>query len=199
MSDKTGKTDKKSKAPIIVIIIVLAVLIAAAIFAILYFNGAFSQNDGDTDSSVSTTSDEFGTTAAQGMHGQLQPDSESSEETNIVIPPTEKDGEITYFSGKFIPSGKVVDRLTGNNNATLREVFGAGYNAQGGITFNNDGTFLDTLRPSHNNTGGYVVQNNKIIATYSDDINMDITVTEWNGNAPKSFYVVYADYEVYFG
>ena len=199
MSDKTGKTDKKSKAPIIVIIIVLAVLIAAAIFAILYFNGAFSQNDGDTDSSVSTTSDEFGTTAAQGMHGQLQPDSQINEETNIVIPPTEKDGEITYFSGKFVPSGKVVDRLTDNNNATLREVFGAGYNAQGGITFNNDGTFLDALRPSHNNTGGYVVQNNKIIATYSDDINMDITVTEWNGNAPKSFYVVYADYEVYFG
>ena len=199
MADNNGKTGKKSKAPLIAIIIAAVVLIAAGAFAILYFYGAFSQDNGGNDASVSTTSDEFGTTAAQGMHGQLQPDSESSEETNIVIPPTEKDGEITYFSGKFIPSGKVVDRLTNNNNATLREVFGEGYNAQGGITFNNDGTFLDALRPSHNNTGGYVVQNNKIIATYSDDINMDITVTEWNGNAPKSFYVVYADYEVYFG
>lgn len=199
MSDKTGKTDKKSKAPIIVIIIVLAVLIAAAIFAILYFNGAFSQNDGDTDSSVSTTSDEFGTTAAQGMHGQLQPDSQSSEETNKVLPPTEGEGEITYFTGSYTPNGKVVDKLSGNNNATLREVFGNGYNAQGGITFNNDGTFSDTLRPSDHSNGGYVVQNEKIIATYSDDKNMDITVTEWNGNAPKSFYVVYADYEVYFG
>ena len=126
MADNKVKTEKKSKAPIIVIVILAIVLIAAGAFAILYFYGAFSQDNGGNEAGVSTTSDEFGTTAAQGMHGQLQPDSESSEETNIVIPPTEKDGEITYFSGKFIPNGKVVDRLTGNNNATLREVFGAG-------------------------------------------------------------------------
>lgn len=199
MADKTGKTEKKSKAPIIIIIIVAVVLIAASVFALVFFNGAFSKKDVDNESSVSVTSDEFGTTAAQGMHGQLQPDSQSSEPTNKVLPPTEEEGEITYFSGSFTPNGKVVDRLTGNKNATLREVFGAGYNAQGGVIFNNDGTFSDNLRPSHNSTGGYVVQNEKVIATYSDDKNMDITVTEWNGNAPKSFYIVYADYEVYFG
>ena len=199
MADKTGKTEKKSKAPIIIIIIVAVILIAASVFAILFFNGAFGQKDGSSDPSVLTTSDEFGTTAAQGMHGQLQPDSQTSAETNKVLPPTEEEGEITYFSASFTPNGKVVDRLTGNKNATLREVFGSGYNPQSGITFNNDGTFSDTIRPSHNSTGGYVVQNNKVIATYSDDKNMDITVTEWNGNAPKSFYVVYADYEVYFG
>ena len=199
MAYKSSKTEKKSKAPVVVIIIAAAVLIAAAVFAILYFNGVFDQNKGDEASSVTTTSDEFGTTAAQGMHGELPPDSQSSEESNVVLPPTEAEGDITYFSGTFTPNGKVIDKLTGNENATLREVFGDGYNSNGGITFNNDGTFKDTLRPTSNNNGGYVVQNEKVIATYSDDKNMDITVTEWDGNTPKSFYVVYADYEVYFG
>lgn len=199
MADKKSKTEKKSKAPVIVIIVACVVLIAAAIFAILFFNGAFGQNDGDNNSTELTTSDEFGTTSAQGMHGQLPSDSQSSEETNVVLPPTEAEGEITYFSGTFTPNGKVIDQLTGNKNATLREVFGNGYNSKGGITFNDNGTFEDTLRPSDNSNGGYVVQNKKVIATYSDDKNMDITVTKWDGNTPISFYVVYADYAVYFG
>jgi hypothetical protein len=78
-------------------------------------------------------------------------------------------------------------------------VFGSGYNTSGVITFNNDGTFSDTIPSENARTGGYVVQNNKIIATYSDDKNMEITVTEWDGNTPASFYIVYAGYNVYFG
>ena len=53
MADNNGKTGKKSKAPLIAIIIAAVVLIAAGAFAILYFYGAFSQDNGGNDASVS--------------------------------------------------------------------------------------------------------------------------------------------------
>ena len=194
---------KKSKAPVIIIIVAAVIVIAAAVFAILFFSGAFKNKTETQPTTAQTTTVEDNT--VQAIHGQVETaaqtsDAESSqaEETTVVIVPTEAEGDITYFSGTYAPNGTVIDTFTGQS-ATLKEIFGNGYNTEGKLTFNEDGTFSDTLPSKEGKNGAYVVQNGKISATYSDDRNMDITVTEWNGGKPASFYVVYAGYNVYFG
>ena len=67
------------------------------------------------------------------------------------------------------------------------------------FTFNEDGTFKDTLISSESNRGAYVVQDKTIHATYTNDKNMRIEVTEWDGGTPSKFNIQYGDYTVYFG
>lgn len=207
MAGKHSKPNSKSKAPVVIIIVVSVIILAAAVFAFLFFSGVFGSKDNKQDTSVPATTASETTAPAMtiapqttvSVHG-VEPGEQSSEsgESNVVLVPTEAEGEISHFNATFIPNGKVVDTVSGNETS-LREVFGSGYNTSGVITFNNDGTFSDTIPSENARTGGYVVQNNKIIATYSDDKNMEITVTEWDGNTPVSFYIVYAGYNVYFG
>lgn len=206
MAGKHSQVTKKSKAPVIIVISVAAVIvIAAAVLAYMFFNGAFSNNDTQQSTTTPSTAAPLETTAAQTTTAPAetqapQSDTQSSEsaaQSSIVVP-TEDDGEVTYFNATFIPNGTVVDTYTGENTS-LREVFGSGYNTDGVITFNSDGTFSETIDSNNPASGGYVVQNEKIIATYSTDKNMDITVTEWDGDTPVSFYINFAGYNVYFG
>jgi hypothetical protein len=207
MAGKHSKPTGKSKAPIVIIIVVSVIILAAAVFAFLFFGGVFGSKDNKQNASVPATIASETTAPAMTVAPQTtapahdydsDEDSSESGESNVVVVPTEAEGEISHFNATFIPNGKVVDTVSGNETS-LREVFGSGYNTSGVITFNNDGTFSDTIPSENARTGGYVVQNNKIIATYSDDKNMEITVTEWDGNTPASFYIVYAGYNVYFG
>ncbi len=207
MAGKHSKPGSKSKAPIVIIFVVSVIILAAAVFAFLFFNGVFGSKDNKQNTSVpditvsETTAPAMTaapqTTATAHDHGSDDQSSESGE-SNVVVVPTEAEGEISHFNATFIPNGEVVDTVSGNETS-LREVFGSGYNTSGVITFNNDGSFSDTIPSEEARTGGYVVQNEKIIATYSDDKNMEITVTEWDGNTPVKFYIVYAGYNVYFG
>ena len=112
-------------------------------------------------------------------------------------PRTSRSISQSYFNATFIPNGKVDDNLTGGS-ATLREVFGTGA-AEGVLTFNSDGTFKDTLISSESNRGAYVVQDKTIHATYTNDRNMRIEVTEWDGDTPAQFNIQYGDFTVYFG
>lgn len=204
MAGKHGKKEKKSKAPVVIIIVIAVIAVIAAVIAVLYFNGVFGSENNNTRESTTPTASAVPYTTAQAMHGQDQTSAQSSEQssaqeqTNDVVVPTEAEGDVTHFNATFIPNGRVVDTVSGNNTS-LKEVFGTGYNTSGVLTFNSDGTFSDTVSSHEPATGGYAVQNQKISATYSNDKNMDITVTEWDGNTPVSFYVVYAGYQVYFG
>ena len=204
MAGKHSKNEKKSKAPVVIIIVIAVIAAIAAVFAVLYFNGAFGSKDNKSQENTTPTASAVPYTTAQAVHGQEQTSAQSTEQssqteqTNAVVVPTEAEGDVTHFNATFVPNGKVVDTVSGNNTS-LKEVFGTGYNTSGVLTFNNDGTFSDTVSSHEPATGGYAVQNNKISATYSNDKNMDITVTEWDGNTPVSFYVVYAGYQVYFG
>ena len=204
MAGKHGKKEKKSKAPVVIILVIAVIAVIAAVIAVLYFNGVFGSENNNPQESTTPTASAVPYTTAQAMHGQDQTSAQSSEQssaqeqTNAVVVPTEAEGDVTHFNATFIPNGRVVDTVSGNNTS-LKEVFGTGYNTSGVLTFNSDGTFSDTVSSHEPATGGYAVQNQKISATYSNDKNMDITVTEWDGNTPVSFYVVYAGYQVYFG
>ncbi len=209
MAGKHSAASKKSKAPVIIIIsVAAAAVIAAAVIAILYFNGAFGNKDNQqattaptaTSAAATTVAGTAQTTTAQASSTASGSSNQSSQQEiqSSVIVPTEESGDITYFNATFIPNGTVVDTYTGANTS-LREVFGSGYNTEGVITFNSDGSFKDSVSSDEAMSGGYVVQNEKIIATYSNDKNMEITVTDWDGNVPVSFYITYAGYNVYFG
>lgn len=206
MAGKHSQVTKKSKAPVVIVISVAAVIvIAAAVLAFMFFNGAFSNNDNQQSETVPSTvsiaeTSVAQTTAAPAETQASQSDTQSSDsgaQSSIVVP-VEDDAEVTYFNATFIPNGTVVDTYTGKNTS-LREVFGSGYNTEGVITFNSDGTFSETIDSNNPASGGYAVQNGKIIATYSTDKNMDITVTDWDGDTPAGFYINFAGYNVYFG
>ena len=140
----------------------------------------------------------------QGATSATQPTTEK-----VVVPSQgENDGE--FFSGVYEPY-KVIDTLAEENSgvedyegyddgeATLREAFGEAY-AGGMITLYKNGTFKDTVTTSSANTGSYRVAGEMIIATYSNDTNMEITVTGWSGGRPDEFIIEYGGgYQVYFG
>lgn len=207
MAGRHSQQTKKSKAPVIIVIIAVVLVAAAAVVGVIYFvNGSFNSADNqETTVAVTTAAEQVTETAipiptetTQSSEQSDDNDDSSSSESQVIAVPTEEEGEITYFNATFIPNGTVVDTVTGNNTS-LREVFGSGYNTDGVITFNSDGTFTDSISDSHAKSGAYVVQNESISATYEDDKNMEITVTEWDGDTPVSFYINYAGYNVYFG
>lgn len=209
MAGKHAQNQKKSKAPVIIIIVASVLVVAAAIVGVIFFvNGGFGKSDTAATTAPATTAAAEATSAAVTQQGttvaadHIPDDNEhetkaESSAASIVVP-TEAEGEITYFNATFIPNGTVLDTYTGSNTS-LREVFGSGYNTNGVITFNEDGSFSDTLSSADAKKGAYVVQNEEISATYDDDRNMDITVLEWDGDTPSSFYINYAGYSVYFG
>ncbi len=214
-----------SKKPVI-IIVVAVILTAAAVGAALFFmNGGFSMFGGDdkptqpattapattaaattqaaTEAVVTQTSDggEGSDDIQQTTAEAPAPTETAPQPTTIDIAiPTEDSGEVTYFNATYIPNGQVIDLSTGEN-VTLRDVFGATY-PEGVLTFNDDGTFTDTINASGIDSGAYLVQNGQIKATYVYDRNMNITVTEWNGNTPAEFYIIYggseSGYQVFF-
>lgn len=213
MAGKHSRQPEKGGKTSLIIIIVAAVLILAAVGVGVFFLTQKKGEDAHTQTTVPVTStaetvaDSAAATTAATSTAQptTAAPSEAPAETGVayhtqpvdVVVPTQESGEITYFNATFIPNGYVEDKYTGQQT-TLREVFGSSY-ADGAITFNSNGTFYDTLDSSGETAGAYVVQNGSIIATTTTDRNLNINVSEWNGDAPVKFSVDYGDFVVYFG
>lgn len=221
MAGKHAAPSSGSKKPLIIIISIVLVLVIAGTgaFFILTRNRNQSQQTTATtaataattvpaSSSAATAPSEQApaTTAAADAPQETTTDtpshSDEPETTMDINIPTEEGSTVTYFNASYIPSGEVIDLETGES-ASLRDVFGATYPG-GVLTFNDDGTFTDTIGSTGVDSGEYLVENGEVKATYIYDRNMNITVLEWNEETktPRSFYIVYGNgevgYQVYF-
>lgn len=214
-----GKHSQKSSNSSLIILIIVAVIVVGVIVggAIFLMNGGLSVFKQDettapvtteavTEIAAPTTINEpVQATQAPAETKKADTEPTTSQDSGVhtddnpvdVAVPTDPGVEVSYFNATFIPNGKVDDNLTGGS-ATLREVFGSGA-SEGILTFNEDGTFKDTLISSESNRGAYVVQDKTIHATYTNDKNMRIEVTEWDGDTPAEFNIQYGDFTVYFG
>ena len=197
---------KTSKKPILIICIVAAVIIIGVICAVIFFNSGSkpanttSTTTHQTTSTVPSTTVESAQTTLQPTESE-QPTTQSetfageTSEVSKVVVPTQGDQEVSYFNATYVPY-KAVDSST-NEECTLREVFGSAF-SQGVITFNSDGTFTDSVTSSSANSGAYAVEGDKIVATYTNDKNMSVKVTSWEGDTPSELIINYGGYDVYF-
>ena len=197
---------KTSKKPILIICIVAAVIIIGVICAVIFFNSGSkpanttSTTTHQTTSTVPSTTVESAQTTLQPTESE-QPTTQSetfageTSEVSKVVVPTQGGQEVSYFNATYVPY-KAVDSST-NEECTLREVFGSAF-SQGVITFNSDGTFTDSVTSSSANSGAYAVEGDKIVATYTNDKNMSVKVTSWEGDTPSELIINYGGYDVYF-
>ena len=197
---------KTSKKPILIICIVTAVIIIGVICAVIFFNSGSkpanttSTTTQQTTSTVQSTSVESAQTTLQPTESE-QPTTQSetfageTSEVSKVVVPTQGGQEVSYFNATYVPY-KAVDSST-NEECTLREVFGSAF-SQVVITFNSDGTFTDSVTSSSANSGAYAVEGDKIVATYTNDKNMSVKVTSWEGDTPSELIINYGGYDVYF-
>lgn len=201
----------------IIIIVIIALVIAGLITGgIIFFINNQKKPDAPTTATtvastqqttaVATGNAQTGTSAAQssGAETKSQGEAQSSSQTSKsqesvpdIVVPTHEGVEVTYFNASYIPNGEAKDVTTGES-VSLRDALGTGY-AEGALTFNDDGTFTDTVMTGVESSGRYVVQGDSITATYADDRNMEITVTSWSNGAPEQFSVNYGGCIVYFG
>ena len=202
----------KKPVVIVVIIVIAAALIAGGVIFFLNMNKSndtkkepvqttASATEVQTTENVKTTDAQPTTKADQSSsQEETKQSSDSDEQTTTanadIVIPTEEGAEVTYFKATYIPNGQAEDAQTGEA-VSLREALGSGY-TDGALTFNDDGTFTDTITAS-GSSGKYLVQNNKITATYADDKNMEINVSSWKDGAPESFTVNYGGCIVHFG
>ena len=197
---------KTSKKPIVIICIVTAVIIIGVICAVIIFNSG-SKPANTTSTTTQQTTSTVQSTSAESAETTLQPTEseqpttqsetfagETSEVSKVVVP-TQGGQEVSYFNATYVPY-KAVDSST-NEECTLREVFGSAF-SQGVITFNSDGTFTDSVTSSSANSGAYAVEGDKIVATYTNDKNMSVKVTSWEGDTPSELIINYGGYDVYF-
>lgn len=117
-----------------------------------------------------------------------------SSDSEVVVVPGDLDNA-TYFSASFSPY-KAIDSDS-DEECSLKEVFGSSYGG-GNVTFKSDGAFTDSLTTSSSDRGSYAVVDNKLIATYSNDRNMDVSVSSWNDDVPSEIVINYGGYYVYF-
>ena len=211
---------KGSNAPLVILIVVAVIVVAAIVGGVIFFMNGGMSLCGSKETQPATAAPETTLAVTAGetrpAPAETKPEEQSQEvsqgdnasqaETGVhaeeegtinVLVPMEDGIEPTYFNASYVPNGKVDDTSTGQS-VTLREVFGNDYN-QGVLTFEQNGTFSDTLVSGEHNRGAYVVQNDKIHATYTNDKNMIIEVSEWDGGAPVRFTVLYGSFLVYFG
>ena len=197
---------KTSKKPIVIICIVAAVIIIGVICAVIFFNSG-SKPANTTSTTTQQTTSTVQSTTVESAQTTLQPTEfeqpttqsetfagETSEISKVVVP-TQGGQEVSYFNATYVPY-KAVDSST-NEECTLREVFGSAF-SQGVITFNSDGTFTDSVTSSSSNSGAYAVEGDKIVATYTNDKNMSVKVTSWEGDTPSELIINYGGYDVYF-
>ena len=197
---------KTSKKPILIICIVTAVIIIGVICAVIFFNSG-SKPANTTSTTTQQTTSTVQSTLVESAQTTLQPTEseqpttqsetfagETSEVSKVVVP-TQGGQEVSYFNATYVPY-KAVDSST-NEECTLREVFGSAF-SQGVITFNSDGTFTDSVTSSSANSGAYAVEGDKIVATYTNDKNMSVKVTSWEGDTPSELIINYGGYDVYF-
>lgn len=149
-------------------------------------------------STESVNEKEQGTTSQNSGNDDIQESTEegvpmqSSNSESVVVPGNPENA--SYFSAAFSPY-KAVDSST-DEECSFKEVFGSSYSG-GSVVFNSDGSFTDSLTNSSSNSGAYAVEDSKLLATYSNDKNMDVSVTSWNGDAPSEIVINYGGYYVY--
>lgn len=198
---------KSSKKPLIVIACIIAALVIAGVICAVIFLSP-NKNTNNFETTVNNSSTEAYSTAnnknTENHQSEVSTESESksqdetvsgetSQPQKVVVPT--KGGKVSYFSATYVPY-KAVDTIT-NEECSLREVFGTSF-ASGVLTFNSDGTFTDTLTSSSANSGAYAVDSGSIVATYTNDKNMSVTVKSWDGDTPTELIVNYGGYDVYF-
>ena len=196
---------KNKKVPLIIIIsIAAAAVVAAVILIIVNANSGGSGTKQQETTSAQTSSTEASlpvetkplttaapqTTSPAVTEHDHDHDDESEPMTVEIALPT-SGGEVSYFSGVYVPDSKAEDMESGKA-VHMREIFGADY-ADSAMTFNENGEFTDSLFFSGAKRGKYTVEDGEIKAVYLPDETMDITVTEWNEStgAPVTFCVVY--------
>ena len=193
-----GKHSRKGSNKPLIILIIVAVVVIAAIVAggIFLMNGRIpGMNNQQEATQVMTNPTEATTVAATTAPAETGV-SRAEPQIDVQVP-TDEGVPVSYFNATYIPSLTAKDVHTGEE-VSLREAFGTNY-ANSTLTFNSDGTFRDTLTAGEADSGAYVVQGEKIHATYTNDKNMKIEVTEWDNGTPVSFQVIYGDCIVYFG
>lgn len=200
-----GRHSAKSSNSVIKIISIIAVIIIVVVCIVIAVN-FFIKNETPSNETVATT--QQSTTVVTETTSQTEPETEvsateqgvtadpSTEETQVVVVPTQNGEDVSYFNATYVPY-KAIDTAT-DTECTLKEVFGSSY-AGGVITFNSDGTFSDSLMSSSISKGAYVVEGETIRATYSNDKNMSISVNGWDGDTPSELVINYGGYDVYFG
>lgn len=199
---------KQSKLPVVIVcLIIVVILVIAGIIIFLNFNkSADNQSTTNTsttqplttvESIVEQQTQEQDIQATTALSQQTTAGNDSSSTSQVVVVPTDSsDDDKSYFNATFA-AYQATDAETGEA-CTLKEVFGSSYTG-GTITFNSDGTFSDTLSSSSVNSGAYVIEGNSVKATYTNDKNMNITVTQWNDDGtPAEFTVNYGGYNVSF-
>ena len=211
----SAKPEKKSKVPLIIIIAVAVAVIAGVIVLIIFLNGNSQKpTDENIETTVATSTVEETIQTAVATTTSVSDESSSSETQNSaeyhsldetlpaeteesvdVVVPTNGGEKKAGFNATYIPY-KAVDPDSGDD-VPLREFFGTSY-ADGVITFNSDGTFRDGLISSSANSGAYIVEDNTINATYTNDKNITITINSWEDDAPSAFTVHYNGCDVYF-
>ena len=194
---------KSSKAPAIIITII-AVVVAIAIGVVIFLN--FGNKPSSNSTKTTTESTTVQVSNNEDVSAPEQATEDATKEEGITIPenegenvdvvvPTNGNGEVRYFNATYVPS-YAIDTAS-EEECSLKEVFGSSY-AGGVITFNEDGTFSDSLTSLNANSGAYVVEGDSITATYSNDKNMIIEVEVWDNGTPLEFHINYGGYEVYF-
>lgn len=205
---------KSSKMPVIIITAVIVVI--AAIVCVLIFINPFGNKETHQNT---TTADISSTAAEQQISTEPSTVSENSENTtvessasedptensspaettvdnkDIVVPTVSGETQGDKFSAEFTPY------LAKNSNSdeeySLKDVFGTAYDG-GGFSFDSNGTFTDNTTSYSVNSGAYIVEGNNIVVTYSNDKNLIIKVSEWNGNVPAEIIINYGGIDVYF-
>lgn len=227
-SDKSGKhSNKGSKKPVLIVVLVIiavAIIAVSVFFAVSVYGGGnigslftthpsatevqqdttltTNNEQPSTDKSEAETTDpskfvESTTESKETSDVQTTTEEghpmQSSNSESVVVPGDIE--EASYFSATFNPY-KAVDSIT-EEECSLKVVFGSSYGG-GSVTFNSNGSFSDSLISSSSNSGAYAVKDSAIVATYSNDKNMDISVSSWNGDTPAEIIINYGGYYVYF-
>lgn len=196
---------KTSKKPLIFLIVALVLVVAAIVVVLIFMNSSKNPPKNDVTSQTVATYEtleqtDAPSTAQSSVEQQPATDSQqsseqSSESEKVVVPTINGEAQGEFFSASFTPY-KAVDTLT-DSEAGLKEVFGSSYSG-GSILFNSDGTFSDTLSLTSANSGAYSVEGDLIVATYTNDKNIMIKVTNWNDKTPAEIIINYGGYDVYF-
>lgn len=199
---------KTSKAPLIILISVLIFVVAAIIFVLIFVSS------GNNTKPVSTTQKTTSSAAATAQSVQNIPSEvadvtdyiadttkeqgytseQSSRTDNIIVPTISGEAQGEYFTYSFSPY-KAVDTVT-ESECSLKEVFGSSYSG-GTISFKEDGTFSDSLSLTSANAGAYAVEGDSIVATYTNDKNMIISIIKRDGDIPVEISINYGGYEVF--
>ncbi len=208
----SAPNDKISKTPIIILSVAAVVVIAAVIGLIIFLNGGKAPKNSDTaapstanfvasdilqtesENQTATNAQEQSSQGLQEPDNDSQADSDGNGAAEIVVPT--KGGTVkSSFNSTYVPYS-ATDSETGEE-ISLKEVFGSQY-TDGVITFNSDGTFTDTLTNSPDYTGAYLVEDDDITMTYTNDKNFFMTVNEWDGDEPADITGHYGDIDVRF-